>query len=123
MSALENVMAPLLPYRKKLDFNLKQRAQELLEQVGLAERMGHSPARLSGGEQQRIAIARALINQPPVLLADEPTGNLDPTTGNEILQVLQSLREQHNQTLIIVTHDQNIANLADRRINLGTTPP
>ncbi|GLV60037.1 ABC transporter ATP-binding protein [Dictyobacter sp. S3.2.2.5] len=121
MSALENVMAPLLPYRKKLDFDLKQRARDLLEQVGLGERTGHVPARMSGGEQQRVAIARALINRPPVLLADEPTGNLDPATGNEILQVLQDLRERYNQTLIMVTHDQDIATRADRRIELGQT--
>ncbi|HEY6408365.1 MAG TPA: ABC transporter ATP-binding protein, partial [Ktedonobacteraceae bacterium] len=81
LTALENVMVPLLPYRRKLGFDLKQRARELLESVGLGDRLGHSPARLSGGEQQRVAIARSLINRPKIVLADEPTGNLDPATG------------------------------------------
>src|SRR5215472_3374346 len=80
LTALENVIAPLLPSRRKLDFDLKERAKELLECVGLGNRLGHPPARLSGGEQQRVAIARALINQPKLVLADEPTGNLDPAT-------------------------------------------
>ncbi len=118
LTALENVMAPLLPYRRKLGFDLKQRAEELLERVGLADRMGHPPARLSGGEQQRVAIARALINQPTVLLADEPTGNLDPATGAEVLEVLRELQRVGRQTLIVVTHDVTIAALADRRIEL-----
>ncbi len=119
MTALENVMAPLLPYRRKLSFDLKKRAQELLIRVGLENRLGHTPARLSGGEQQRVAIARALINQPRVLLADEPTGNLDTNTGAEVLQVLRELQMNGNQTLIMVTHDQEIARLADRHIQLG----
>ena len=119
MTALENVMAPLLPYRRKLDFDLKERAQGLLERVGLRDRLTHTPARLSGGEQQRVAIARALINQPRVLLADEPTGNLDATTGSEVLQVLRELQESGNQTLLMVTHDSEIARLADRQIQLG----
>jgi putative ABC transport system ATP-binding protein/lipoprotein-releasing system ATP-binding protein len=119
MTALENVMAPLFPYRRKLAFDLKERAQNLLERVGLGDRLGHAPARLSGGEQQRVAIARALINQPHVLLADEPTGNLDVTTGSEVLQVLRELQESGNQTLIMVTHDSEIARIADRRIQLG----
>jgi putative ABC transport system ATP-binding protein len=118
LTALENVMAPLLPYRRKLDFDLRQRAQDLLERVGLGDRMGHPPARLSGGEQQRVAIARALINHPPVLLADEPTGNLDPHTGREVLDVLRSQQRTGKQTLILVTHDPQIAAAADRRIQL-----
>jgi len=118
MTALENVMAPLLPYRRKLTFDVKERAQDLLGRVGLGDRLGHTPARLSGGEQQRVAIARALINQPRVLLADEPTGNLDATTSSEVLHVLRELQESGNQTLIIVTHDLEIARIADRRIQL-----
>lgn len=119
MTALENVMVPLLPYRRKLSFDLKERAQDLLKRVGLGDRLGHTPARLSGGEQQRVAIARALINQPRVLLADEPTGNLDTSTGSEVLGVLRELQESGNQTLIMVTHDLEIARIADRRIQLG----
>jgi len=118
MTALENVMAPLLPYSRKLDFNLKKRAQVLLERVGLGDRLDHPPTRLSGGEQQRVAIARALINQPRVLLADEPTGNLDKKTGTEVLHVLRELQENGNQTLIIVTHDPEIARNADRHIQV-----
>ena len=111
-------MAPLLPYRRKLGFDLKQRAQELLESVGLADRLSHPPARLSGGEQQRVAIARALINRPRLVLADEPTGNLDPVTGAEVLDILRALQRGGSQTLIMVTHDPQLAALADRRIHL-----
>lgn len=118
LTALENVMVPLLPYRRKLGFDLKQRARELLERVGLGDRLGHPPARLSGGEQQRVAIARALINRPAVLLADEPTGNLDPATGAEVLDVLRELQRTGTQTLILVTHDPQIAASADRCIPL-----
>ncbi len=118
LTALENVMAPLLPYRRKLGFDLKQRAQELLESVGLGDRLGHPPARLSGGEQQRVAIARALINRPKLVLADEPTGNLDPATGMEVLEILRELQHSGSQTLIMVSHDPQLAALADRRIHL-----
>lgn len=118
LTALENVMAPLLPYQRNLDFDLKQRAKDLLEQVGLTHRLGHVPARLSGGEQQRVAIARALINRPKVILADEPTGNLDPKTGIEVLEVLRDLQHSGEQTLIVVTHDPYVAGLAERSIHL-----
>jgi ABC-type lipoprotein export system ATPase subunit len=118
LTALENVMAPLLPYRRKLGFDLRQRAQELLERVGLGDRLGHPPARLSGGEQQRVAIARALINRPKLVLADEPTGNLDPATGLEVLEVLRALQRSGSQTLLLVTHDPELAALADRHIPL-----
>jgi ABC-type lipoprotein export system ATPase subunit len=118
LTALENVMAPLLPYRRKLGFDLKQRAEDLLEGVGLGDRLGHPPARLSGGEQQRVAIARALINQPKIVLADEPTGNLDPSTGQEVLEVLRELQRSGSQTLMLATHDPELAALADRRIQL-----
>ena len=118
LTALENVMAPLLPSRRKLRFDLNKRAQELLERVGLGDRQGHPPARLSGGEQQRVAIARALVNRPKIVLADEPTGNLDPTTGEEVLEVLREMQRAGNQTLLMVTHDPHLAALADRRIQL-----
>jgi len=118
LTAVENVMAPLLPYRRKLSFDLKQRAEELLERVGLADRLHNLPARLSGGEQQRVAIARALINSPRLVLADEPTGNLDPTTGKEVLEVLRELQRCGNQSLILVTHDPELAALADRCMRL-----
>jgi len=101
-----------------VNFDLKQRAKELLAGVGLGDRLGHSPARLSGGEQQRVAIARALINRPRLVLADEPTGNLDRATGNEVLEVLRELQRTGNQTLIMVTHDPELAALADRRMQL-----
>jgi ABC-type lipoprotein export system ATPase subunit len=118
LTALENVMAPLLPYRRKLGFDLRQRAEELLASVGLGDRLGHPPARLSGGEQQRVAIARALINHPKVVLADEPTGNLDPATGLEVLEVLRALQRSGHQTLVMVTHDPELAALAGRRVHL-----
>lgn len=118
LTALENVMMPLLPYRRKLDFDLRERATSLLRQVGLGDRLHHPPARLSGGEQQRVAIARSLIHHPQLLLADEPTGNLDPATGNEILAVLRQLQKSGEQTLILVTHDQHIASTATRHIQL-----
>ena len=118
LTALENVMAPLLPYRRKLGFDLKRRGEELLERVGLGDRKGHTPARLSGGEQQRVAIARALINRPQLVLADEPTGNLDPATGLEVLETLRELQRTGSQTLIMVTQDSQLAALADRRVSM-----
>lgn len=118
MTALENVMAPLLPYRRMLDFDLRRRAEELLVRVGLADRLHHLPARLSGGEQQRVAIARALINRPPLILADEPTGNLDPKTGDEVLAVLHEFQRQGKQTLLMVTHNYELAATADKQIHL-----
>ncbi len=118
LTALENVMAPLLPYRRRLSFNLKERAEELLERVGLGDRLNHAPGRLSGGEQQRVAIARALINRPRLVLADEPTGNLDPATGLDVLETLRELQRAGRQTLLMVTHDPQLAALADRRIHL-----
>jgi ABC-type lipoprotein export system ATPase subunit len=118
LTALENVMVPLLPYRRQLSFDLRQRATELLERVGLGDRLNHPPARLSGGEQQRVALARALINHPSVLLADEPTGNLDPVTGAEVLAVLQEIQQLEHQTVVMVTHEPHIASTAERCIRL-----
>jgi len=96
----------------------KQRATELLARVGLKDRFDHKPSELSGGEQQRVAIARALINEPVLLLADEPTGNLDSHTGGEIMALIQSLRTEKQTTLVIATHDAKVAALAPRVIEL-----
>jgi ABC-type lipoprotein export system ATPase subunit len=96
----------------------KKRAVELLTRVGLKDRLDHKPSELSGGEQQRVAIARALINEPVLLLADEPTGNLDSRTGGEIMELLQSLRTEKQTTLVIATHDTRVAALAPRVIEL-----
>ena len=117
LSALDNVLAPLIPL--KLDHDHEANARALLAQVGLAGRETATPGELSGGQQQRVAIARALINDPLLLLADEPTGNLDTTTGQEILDLLLSMRDQHHSTLIIATHDPTIAQRCDRTIHLA----
>ena len=114
-TALENVMMPALiggVSRKEA----KLRAAELLEAVGLAERKEHKPAQLSGGEQQRVAIARALMNRPSVLLADEPTGNLDTHNRDEIQRLLFDVRQKFGQTIVMVTHDDRLAEMADRKI-------
>ena len=114
-SALENVMMPALIGGAKRK-EAKQRAAELLEAVGLSERAEHKPAQLSGGEQQRVAIARALMNKPSVLLADEPTGNLDTHNRDEIQRLLFEVREKFGQTIVMVTHDERLAEMADRKI-------
>ena len=95
-----------------------ERAASLLELVGLEDRVKHLPAELSGGQQQRVAIARALANEPQVLLADEPTGNLDSKSGQQIMQFLQSLSQERGMTVILVTHDPRIADYADRKIHI-----
>ena len=114
-SALENVMMPALIGGAKRK-EAEQRAAELLEAVGLTERAEHKPAQMSGGEQQRVAIARALMNRPLVILADEPTGNLDTHNRNEIQRLLFDIREKFGQTIVMVTHDETLADMADRKI-------
>jgi len=116
LTALDNVIAPVLPYRTSWD--KRERARELLAAVGLAGRERSLPARMSGGEQQRIAIARALINTPALLLADEPTGNLDSGNATEILDLLARLRAEHQMTIILASHDPQIAARAERLIRL-----
>jgi putative ABC transport system ATP-binding protein len=116
LTALDNVAAPLLPYRA--DFDKHERARELLAAVGLAGREDALPSELSGGQQQRVAIARALVNDPFLLLADEPTGNLDSRTGEELLQLLLGLRAQRGTTVLVATHDPVIASRCDRIVRL-----
>jgi putative ABC transport system ATP-binding protein len=116
LTAIDNVIAPVLPY--KTSFNKRDRGRDLLAAVGLGGREQSMPAKMSGGEQQRVAIARALINTPGLLLADEPTGNLDSATATDILQLLGSLREDHNMTVVMATHDQQVAAYAQRLVRL-----
>jgi putative ABC transport system ATP-binding protein len=116
-SAVENVEIPMM-LAKTPAAERRERALSLLEQLGLRKRADHKPSELSGGEQQRVAIARALANQPKVLLADEPTGNLDSSTGREIMSLLQKLVHEESLTLLLVTHDMNVAGYADRIIHL-----
>jgi len=113
-SALENVELPLLYSRSVSGRQRRRLATELLERVGLADRLGHHPGQLSGGQQQRVAIARALVNQPAILMADEPTGNLDSRTSKEIIDLLRELNATSGITIILVTHDQDIARHAKR---------
>jgi putative ABC transport system ATP-binding protein len=115
LTALENV---LLPYELNANGDGKKRAAALLEAVGLADRLNHYPVQLSGGEQQRVALARAFVVEPPIVLADEPTGNLDTTNGQHVLDLLTQRQREAGTTLILVTHDKQIADCADRRIFL-----
>jgi len=118
LSALENVAFPLYPDRIPAD-QRRRKALERLTQVGLADRAAHRPGQLSGGEQQRVAIARALVHQPSLLLADEPTGNLDSKTSDEILALFQRLRSENGVALIVITHDEKVAEQADRIVRIA----
>jgi putative ABC transport system ATP-binding protein len=117
LSALDNVKLPLVPYPPKR-FKLDERARALLADVGLAERAHHLPSQLSGGEQQRVAVARALINSPRLLLADEPTGNLDSRSGSALMELFATLHSEQGMTIVMVTHDMGMAEYADRVIEL-----
>ncbi|MFP6584001.1 MAG: ABC transporter ATP-binding protein [Candidatus Hydrogenedentota bacterium] len=116
-TALENVMMPALNQGVKMAA-CREKAEAGLEKVGLVDRMTHKPGKLSGGEQQRVAIARALFNEPSVVLADEPTGNLDEATGEGVIDLLWKLNESDNITLVIVTHDLDLARKANRWVHL-----
>jgi len=118
-TALENVLMPLTYTKENLsEHQMKQRATELLQKVGLGDRTDHQPSQLSGGEQQRVAIARSLVNHPRVLFADEPTGNLDSRTSEELLQMFQQLNSAEGITMILVTHDPGVAQHAQRIIRI-----
>ncbi len=115
LTALENVMLPL---ELKDDKQAQAKAENLLKRVGLAERLNHYPNQLSGGEQQRVAIARAFVTEPSILFADEPTGNLDEHTGQNIIDLLLELNREQNTTLVLVTHDDNLSKQCQRRLHL-----
>jgi ABC-type lipoprotein export system ATPase subunit len=117
-TALENVELPLLYSGRLRGSRRREHVQKLLEKVGLETRMDHHPSQLSGGQQQRVAIARALANEPPILLADEPTGNLDSRTSDEVMNLFQRLNEEDGITIIVVTHSQEVAQFAKRAIVL-----
>ncbi len=117
LTALENVALPV-QFARKPQFNPDKRAKELLTALGLADRMHHRPSELSGGQQQRVAIARALANNPPLLLADEPTGNLDTEAGIMVLETLKQIQRDSGTTVVIVTHDPELAEYADRIVTL-----
>ena len=117
LTALENVALPIQFARKPL-FRPQPRAKELLEMLGMGDRLHHRPAELSGGQQQRVAIARALANNPPLILADEPTGNLDSESGRRVLEALTQIQREAGTTVVIVTHDADIARFAGRTVTL-----
>lgn len=118
LSALENVAFPLYPDRMSAE-ERRKKAMERLAQVGLSDRASHRPGQLSGGEQQRVAIARALVHQPSLLLADEPTGNLDSKTSEEILALFKRLRSENGVALVVITHDEKVAAQADRILRIA----
>ena len=120
LTAFENILVPMeIAHRR----DAAPRARQLLDEVGLSSRGHHYPSQLSGGEQQRVAIARALANDPPIVLADEPTGNLDSTTGGHIMELLLNVRQARGSTLVLVTHDAELASLADTQLTLRDGRP
>ena len=117
LSVVDNVELPLI-YRKMSSKERRQAAEEALTQVGLKNRMKHFPSQLSGGQKQRVAIARAIVGSPTIILADEPTGNLDSVMGNEIMDILLRLNEEHKTTVVMVTHDESMARKTHRLVRL-----
>ena len=117
-TALENVMIPALLNNFKNKAEIEKEAKELLEIVGLAERIKHKPNQLSGGEKQRVAIARAMTNKPKLILADEPTGNLDEDTGELIFSLFRKINKEHNQSIVVVTHARDLSQVTDRQVYL-----
>ena len=117
-TAVENVIIPALVQNVKRSIAINK-AEGLLSYLGLSERLNHKPAQLSGGEQQRVAVARALINDPKIIFADEPTGNLDDSTSEELFDLIQKLRNDYKQTFVIVTHSKDIASKCDRILTLN----
>jgi len=118
LTALENVKLPLIPYRRACKFDLDERARELLAAVGLEGRGDHLPSQLSGGEQQRVAIARALVNEPKIILADEPTGNVDSVIGTGIIAILRKLRDERGVSIVLATHNKELVKNTDRIVRL-----
>ena len=117
-SAIENVCIPGMIAKRNMD-ELREEAKKFLGFLGLSHRIDHKPSELSGGEQQRVAVARALINQPSIILADEPSGNLDSNSAKELHQLFFDLRDQFQQTFVIVTHNNELANMADRKLTIA----
>jgi len=117
LTALENVMLPMI-FQGVSEEKRKDKAQQLLESVSLGDRVKHKPSEMSGGEQQRIAIARSLVNDPEILIADEPTGNLDSSTGKVVMGILVKLHQEQKKTIVVVTHDPNIAHYSQNIIHI-----
>jgi len=118
LTVIENILLPTIYSRRKLDFDPKKRVKELMERFGISEKAKSYPNKLSGGQQQRVAIARALINKPELILADEPTGNLDSKTGEKIITLLRDLNTKDKITIVVVTHDIHIADIAKKQIRM-----
>jgi len=117
LTALENVMLPMI-FQGVPEIKRREKAKQLLESVNLGHRINHKPSEMSGGEQQRIAIARSLVNDPEILIADEPTGNLDSSTGKTVMEILTKLHKEQGKTIIVVTHDPNIAHYSQNIIHI-----
>lgn len=117
MNALENVALPLIFKEEKVKVRNKK-AKEMLAQVGLSERLKHRPNQMSGGQQQRVGIARAFVSNPEIVFADEPTGNLDSKTSKEIMELIKKIATEHNQTIVMVTHDESIASYANKIVHI-----